>query len=341
MGDNPHFPVGLADVAAFGGDLAPLRGRGFQLHLSILTNRRAMTTDGLAMLRRLPVPYSVEEWTEEREGVLLDKSVACFLPVNAQNFSTVKSLNRAVSALCAGAQVLATGYPLYQCLAPFIYADAHKLLDDLNRRTLAVRDDTVQALLGLLQKWADPHGEARALAQFLETQARPKSADAYVPAGQPRAAIVHGQQTLGEVHKFSQRMQALSVASPFCSGNLNFDLRFPFADHAEGCEVLIAEKHCSLLAPAIRAQLSPHDKILATTYRKLDPSRLIPELRWEGSALGRLNSPLALVACYPRIMGNIERVLEHLFPGIRCYREEQAPLPLAGPIPRARVREAA
>jgi hypothetical protein len=112
IGDNPHFAVGLSDLVAWAPELARLRDKGFQIQLDILTNKRALTNDTLVMLRHLPIEAGVEEWNEARETELLSESFACFLPVNAQNFSIVKSLNRAVTALCAGTQVLSVGYPL-------------------------------------------------------------------------------------------------------------------------------------------------------------------------------------------------------------------------------------
>ena len=327
IGDNPYFPVGLKDLVAFGGDLDKLRGRGFDVWLGILTNQRAMKADGLAMLRRLAVPYTVEEWTEEREARLLATSLVCFLPINAQNFSVVKSLNRAVSALCAGVQVLSSGYPLYGALAPFVYRDPAKLLDDVKRRTLVLREDTVPQLMRLMKECADPVVEGRSYVEFLEKQRERKSGSSPAAGQQPPAALIHGKNTTGDVHKLAQRMAVLSVCSPFCNFDLNFDLRFALAADREGFDVLIADRHCSMLGRNIEALLSPHGKILDTTYRKLDASQLFPGLRLDGSALARMGSPMSVSASYPYVMASIEKILRHLFPGIRCYHSEHAALP--------------
>ena len=334
IGDNPHFPVGLADLVAFGEDLAKLRGQGFDVRLSILTNQRAMTTDGLAMLRRLAVPYTVEEWTEEGEKRLLARSLVCFLPVNAQNFSVVKSLNRAVSALSAGAQVLSSGYPLYDPLAPFVYRDPAKLLDDIKRHSLVLREDTVPQLMRLIEERADPVAEGRSLAKFLEKQRERASSSSPAAGRQAPAAVIHGKNTLGDAHKLAQRMAALSVCSPFCHFGLNFDLRFALAADREGFDVLIADKHCPTLGLNIQALMSPHGKILDTMYQKLDASQLFPGLRFDGTALARTGSPMSISASYPYVMANIEKILQRLFPGISCYHSEHATLPWAIP-PRA------
>ncbi len=71
VGDNPHFAVGLRDLFAFRSDLHDLGRSGFTVKLSILTNRRALTAEGLEMIRRLPVSYSLDEWSVDKEAALL------------------------------------------------------------------------------------------------------------------------------------------------------------------------------------------------------------------------------------------------------------------------------
>ena len=102
VGDNPYFPVGLADLAAYAETLGELRTQGFAIDLTILTNRRALTADGLSLITQLPIKARVEEWTESAERDLLRDALVTFLPVNARGFSAAKSLNRAVTALSAG-----------------------------------------------------------------------------------------------------------------------------------------------------------------------------------------------------------------------------------------------
>ncbi len=169
VGDNPHFSVGLDDLSGYGHVLGDLAGGGFDVRLSILTNARALTVDGLERLRRLPVPYRVEEWTEEKETDHLARSLVAFLPVNAQPFSAAKSLNRAVSALTGGVQVLSPGYPLYAPLGRFVYDDAGRLRQDVEAGTLALRGETLPGLMDLFTTWGDPQREADKLAAFLET----------------------------------------------------------------------------------------------------------------------------------------------------------------------------
>lgn len=327
IGDNPHFPVGLTDLVAFGGDLARLSGRGFDVRLRILTNQRAMTAHALAMLRRLAVPYSVDVWTEERERDLLAGSLVCFLPVNARNFSVAKSMNRAVTALCAGVQVLSSGYPLYASLAPFVYRDPEELLDDFKRNTLILREDTVPQLVRLMEEWADPERESQSLTGFLARRRESKSGCSRAAGQQPLAAVIHGRNTIGDVHALAQQTGALSVCSPFCSSDLDFSLRFALAASGEGFDVLIADRHHAMLGPDIRALLTPPGKPFDATHRKLDASRLFPDVRFDGTALARMGSPMSISASYPYVMANIKKILQRLFPGIHCYHSEHAALP--------------
>ncbi|WP_169833599.1 hypothetical protein, partial [Methylobrevis pamukkalensis] len=113
MGDNPYFPVGLHDLVAFAGELGRLRRAGFAVDLEILTNPRAMTREALGQLRGLPVDWQLAAWSEAGEAAALEQADVAFIPVGGQGFSIAKSLNRAISALAGGCQLLAPGYPLY------------------------------------------------------------------------------------------------------------------------------------------------------------------------------------------------------------------------------------
>lgn len=322
IGDNPDFPVGLEDLAAYGGELARLRGFGFAVHLEILTNLRAMTPERLALLRRLPLPYTLEEWTEDRERELLERSLLCFLPVNAQSFSTVKSLNRAVTALSMGTQVLSAGYPLYQPFAELIYRDAETFMVDLSQGSLRLREETLPLLADRFAEQADVENEAAMFAAFLERQVLPS---AKIPAG-AGAAVIHGMETLGDVHKFAQRMGVLSVASPFAKAELNYDLRFRFAENGTGFDVLISSKKTDLLPPELRLGLKEGADILSTKYMKLETSTLFPDLNIRGAALAAMGSPCGHTAAYAPVMDGIAGVMSRLFPGMACFQAEQSKL---------------
>jgi hypothetical protein len=219
VGDNPYFSVGLVDLAAHASALNELTHGGMAVDLTILTNRRALGADGLELISRLPVPCTVMEWTEELEQQVLARSLVAFLPVAAQSFSAAKSLNRAVTALTYGCQVLSAGYPLYADLEPLIYREPAALLSDIEERTLRLNGSEAEVYKAKLRALGTAETEALRLAQFLKgVRACPKE-----PA---RICVVHGLSTRVEIHQLAQAVGGLSVASPYCSAYLDFDAVF-------------------------------------------------------------------------------------------------------------------
>lgn len=266
VGDNPHFQVGLSDLAAHGRVLAGLQDVGWKVSLTILTNKRAMTADGLTQLRRLSVPFSVEEWSEAREQVLLDDSLICFLPVNAQNFSIVKSLNRAVSALTSGCQVLSNGYPLYARLNPLIYDGLTPLLDDLSRGDLRLGRASIDRYTLLMQSLASWRQEAASLVDFLQKLRKETSLQV---AGQQTLAVLHGAVTNGAAHDMARKVDGLSIGSPFCGARLAFDAVFRYSDKGE-IILLVADKAMSRLQGSHARRMARSCTIANQTYWALE-----------------------------------------------------------------------
>lgn len=333
MGDNPHFPVGLSDLVAFSDELDAMQGRGFDVRLTVLTNARAMTGDGLAALSALPLPYEVREWSEAEERRLLAWSHVVFLPVSAQNFSVAKSLNRAITALCAGNQVLSAGFPLYKPFDDFIYRDATLLIDDLNAERPRVRAETLRPLDKILRAHADPAGEARGLIGFLEGIARCKADGAAATAvsrSRPWGALVHGFESSGAVHKLVKRLRGLSVGSPMNNLKLNFDIRFVWNERRTGLDLLLWENICGLLPPSLAEKTVPGGKVIDFEYRKLDQEAL-PELACDGGYLADCESPAAKLAAYPHVMSAVLRVMKDLFPDIPCTVSENWRVPWSIP----------
>lgn len=322
MGDNPNFPVGLSDLAAFGSEVDRLRGHGYDVRLSILTNRRAMTPDNLAAISRLATPFTLDEWSESQEKSLLERSLISFLPVNAQQFSRVKSLNRAITALTSGVQVLSAGFPLYASLAPFIYRSPLQFLHDLRVGNLALRQETTQKLADTLAPLAEIGRESTGLADFLSDvcnkSSKPGAKSTHI------TAVIHGKETSGNIHKFTQKMGALSVASPFCQMDLNFDIRFEFTPGGKGFDIHVANKKTSLIEPAIQKYLVSQGNILTTQYKKLQTESAFPEIRINGMALAALNTLGSTSAAYPFIMRAIIEIMQRLAPGAICFHAEQS-----------------
>ena len=328
-GDNPHFPVGLRDVHAFAPVLQELRTSGMRPRLRVLTNRRALTADGLEALATLPVPWSVDEWTVEAEAALLEESLVAFIPVNTQPFSTAKSLNRAVSALAAGVQVLTVGYPLYQPLHGFIYRDASSLLSDLERGQLRLRRETLGGLADRFAEWADPRLEAERLAGFLAGTTRQSLADVSPHGRKPAAnlAVVHGIRSAVEVHQLTQRHRQLSVGSAYSSEGLNYDVRFSQGPGAGAVQAEIDVRVLDRIRPQVVELLEAGKSRSGRSVRQLPlnshfPRQAAPIAR----ALASRNSRLQTLATYEEAMAAEFEVLKTLLPDTEfVLSETEAP----------------
>ncbi len=247
VGDNPNFRVGLTDLAGFGGMLKLLARSAADVRLTVLTNARALTAEGLALVAGLPVPTTVVEWSEDRERALLDESFACFLPVNAQRFSAAKSLNRAITALSAGCQVISAGYPLYALLGDLIYRDTDRFLDDLASGAMKHSVANLETFGRTIEATASPRREAAALAQFLGAIPR------HSPGTDMPLALIQGHSPNGVAHKAVKTFGGLSVASPYCPPTMGFDVVFHGAPGDLG--MYVAESAAGRLLPDTRRRL--------------------------------------------------------------------------------------
>ncbi len=327
MGDNAHFSVGLSDLVAFGSELAMFRRHGFNVALEIQTNARALSTETLGRLQRLPVPYTIAEWTEDGEAELLSNSLVCFIPVNAQNFSIAKSLNRAVTALSNGAQVLSTGYPLYKALSPLVYGDVRDLAKDVDDGNLLLRQETIGVLCDTILKYADRDREAENLAAFLlGLHKRSQSGGSCVDPG---LAVIHGVRASKDVEVFARDFGVLSIASPFCNNQWEFDLVFRFGDDGARLELYLSNRVWPRLRPEIITALSVSRTLGQRVYRSLDLVALEDAGLTCGIALGTYSGPIGLVASYSSVMERVEAVTELLFPGIKCVLSERSVFPVS------------
>ena len=324
IGDNPYFDVGLSDLRYFGDALASAKSHGFQPRLTILTNRRAMTPARLALLSRLPIAWTLEEWSEEAELQLLGSSYACFLPVNAQRFSTAKSLNRAVTALTAGAQVLSAGYPLYKTFDPLIYRSAAHLAADAAAGRPLLRQETLPDLSAMLDRHANPAVEARALVSFIEglpTVATPHS---------PLYAVVHGRHSGIAIHKSVQRRRHLSIAGAFPIREINYDVTL--APGTAGGAVTVN------LSAAAMKQLRPEFAAGATPIRNANGKAMMaieiadPALRQVADAVTPPSRHDSInLWRYQADMRAIESLVHNLFGSkVQCLASEQMSPFLAG-----------
>lgn len=305
VGDNPNFAVGLSDLAAFADVLSCLGEEGRAVELTVLTNARALDARRLAMLSNLPVRTVVQEWSEAAEAELLRNSFACFLPVNAQQFSAAKSLNRAVTALSAGCQIISAGYPLYAALDEFIYRDPTDFVADLARVEMRLGPATIERFRAAIDDVASPLRETEALRSFLlglagETNRRNSTGLLH---------LVHGYATNGAAHKMVQSVGGLSVGSPFCPAPLDFDIIFQMRPGRE-VAMLVSDKALSCMRPELRARAAVFGPIRSRNFWEVQQDGAIggaPGKAWHEPSLS------LQLALYPSVMKAIGKALQTYF----------------------------
>jgi hypothetical protein len=320
VGDNPHFRVGLSDLYAYGYMLKELAGSELDVEVAVLTNARALTADGLAMIRKIPARVHVQEWTVDREREVLSDAFACFLPVSAQRFSAAKSLNRAITALSAGCQVISAGYPLYAPLGDLIYRDTSSLLSDVRHGSMRHSAARLHNYDMVVEEFASALNEADRLAEFLR-RLEPTPSDELGPI-----ILVHGHATNGVAHKSVRALRGLSVGSPFCASELGFDVIF--RPTGEGLAMLISDQAAKRLSAAerqsLRAAAGPSERkfwIVPENERRVSDSDDKPAFGWE-------NAPLLFHrSAYGSTMAHIAERLRQAFGPCRVFISESSPLP--------------
>lgn len=330
IGENPVFPVGVSDLSAFAFALKPLMQLNFDVRLKVLTNLGALHSQNLARLRGLGVQIEIEEWTEEGEEAAIDDALLAFIPVNYQNFSTAKSLNRGISALTGGAQLLSAGYDLYSAIGDFRYRDASTFLSDLQSGRLKMRADTLPALFRCLDEIADPLNEPRKLISFLKqfsSQDQTSSSKMVLSRNTGPQAVLFGRRSSAAEFVYCRDRNVLSIGTPFCSSGRKFDLHFDFEDGVGEIEIRVAES-------GARA-ISGESHSLLTATRNADPNypftMKLPTTP-DGDALKALrpymiDSRAGQMVHYTRNMNAIESIAKVLLKTTRIFRSElQTPL---------------
>lgn len=329
-GNNPIFSVGLSDAVAFGSELAALRRAGWQVQLHVLSNQDALDEAIIGPLQTLPAEVTVEEWSEAGEAAALDRALVAFVPVNFQNFSIAKSLNRAVSALARGAQVLSPGYPLYDPLAPFIYKSVQELGDDLTARQLKLDEQSVQDLTSRLAAIADPKHEAEQLIQFL---IRLKGNAALPVEERVMRGIIHGSASPPAIHRLCKSLGWLSLGSPFSRLHQPFHAEIAQFEPGKALELRVSREGFARLGDNWREGAQPLARS-ADGYSHLIPfpknaaGRVLAEAKsimWESRA--------ARIVAFPTLMHATREVYAEIFPQTRLlYSEQEMPLSAQEPF---------
>jgi hypothetical protein len=225
IGDNPFFPVGIDDLASCGGYIRKFRSAGWAVELGIATNARALSAESLGYMRHMLGEFSLEQWTLEKECELLGRSTIALLPVNGQSFSRAKSLNRAITAVAHGAQILSVGYPLYSDLDALAYRDTSELADDILNGRPRVGLWQISLVQELISTLAGDAGFGEVLAAlWLQHQ----SGGEVKQRG--RMVCVHGPGSSAQIHKLVTQAGGLSVGLPYSNRNLNYHVRFELED---------------------------------------------------------------------------------------------------------------
>jgi hypothetical protein len=142
------------------------------------------------------------------------------------------------------------------------------------------------------------------------------------------AAVLHGRNSPTSAHKYAQRLEALSVATPFAlAKKLNFNVRFVPRPSGAGMDVLISQSQRSFLRPEIRSRLVSAGKILETSYNRIGLEELLPDAVLDGAAMAAIDDPTACAAAYGPVATLVERALKALVPGIECFHSDTSSLP--------------
>lgn len=235
MGDNPDFKVGLNDLIAFKQQLLPLKKKPFKLKLTVLTNLRSLKPNTLKALRSFGDSISIELWSEKAEKEILKEASVCFIPVNYQSFSTVKSLNRCVTAFTYGCQVLSPGFNLYSDLDKYVYRNVDDLICDLKSGVLKLNiNDIVEFKRTLLTK-TDPFNETKSVIRFLTNieLSKFKESEIEVSKESKKIPVVYTGFVLGaslptEQIAVMQRTRFFMVGTPFSASKIKPHFRFQF-----------------------------------------------------------------------------------------------------------------
>lgn len=322
IGDNPFFPVGLSDLFAFSSDLRALASAEIPVELTILTNRRALNAEGLSMIARLPLAATIKEWSIKCEADVLGRSMLCYLPVNGQLFSAAKSLNRALTALSSGCQVLSAGYPIYSAVEQFIYRDAGTFLDDFSRGFFKLSPATVGSLVRKIDEVGSIDEESTRLANFL---AEITSNTTEQEARRGTIYLINGYSTSASAHALVKAAGGLSIGTPFCTAPLDFDVIVKLSARGEQA-IFVSERARSRLSARWRRQAASMQRFRRRKFWQVTGNGASEQNGDTRSA------PLPLqLARYKSVMHEISAILPELFgPGCTVVSENsQLPLEMA------------
>jgi hypothetical protein len=227
-------------------------------------------------------------------------------------------LNRAVTALSAGCQVISVGYPLYARLGRLIYRSLESFLEDLASDEMRHSPGSIEQFKKAIDDVASASAEAAGLATFLTRQNARKAGDSAT------LALVHGFAVNAPAHKLVQSIGGLSVASPYCSGDFAFDVIFQKEPGGRG--MLVSDEALSRLVAGTRRRV--RESISLSGRRLWEISGVADPKAGRGGATDR-EVPVRL-ATYATSMKSIGVQMSDAFGPCRLLLSETSGLPLAG-----------
>ena len=311
IGANPLFPAGLSDLASFGWSLHELAKSPFNLKLTIVTDNPAQTGRALSRLGRSLPDFRLETWSLDVEKRALDRALITFIPVNGQSFSRAKSLNRALTAIASGSQVLTPGFPLYEPLGTAIYREAGEVIPDLQSDCLRIRRQNITTVVDRVAALSSLPTLARELQTFLQTviQARVE------PKMIRRQALVFGQDNDRAMLAVAKSANVLTVRSPYTKTERAFDIRI---DHRSGLEldIWLAFEHMSVLTKRLLGKCSLPQRVARRNMVKVNAGAEAMLDRVPRIDIGETRNFLFETLAYSATLADIEAVCRRIFPTV-------------------------
>lgn len=317
IGDNPYFPVGLQDLIPNMDGIADLQTAGWSIDLTVLTNDRALNGRTLSRLTKGAVPVTLKTWSAAAEQEALADADVVLLPVSGQSFSVAKSLNRAITAIEHGCQVISQGYPLYRRLDPFIYTDVGEFALDLTRGVLRLSPSVLDEQAGRLRQLGDP---GMLTANFLSSvrEAMRRKADAAFTA--PGAlCVLHGMESPFTQHKLVSRLSGISVKTPFHDAKWNYHVRFESED--DRLVAFVEKSRIERLAAGMPVTGSARSINDHTFFKVALPDEdNVANMAVHAVASSHIAARLAI---YPALMACTEKMVRQLFAEARVIVSER------------------
>jgi hypothetical protein len=185
-------------------------------------------------------------------------------------------------------------------------------------------------LSALLQQYASPQQEAKALCSFLGeiTAKRHVELERKGQSGKIHC-VLHGLNSTGDAHKFIQRLNGLSISTPFCTAKLNFDIRIFIDKHTSQLNVAISTRTIALLSIDNEHLLDTEEPFASRFYRRVALTFFAEDeiaIFNKKFAFDVTQQPFLVLSEYPGIMSGCIQIINKLLPSISLSENSKLPL---------------